>query len=701
MAVKRSMNWLGAQRVDVPHLRMVESAVAADFQTLSGTVMAGSRALVVWGFNLLNSGAAVGTAAGSLVLHTAGGSLLHATATEAGAIYAVVSNQPDEVLGATNPAFGTSVIGTFTPGTTNYVGVDLVRTADISTEDAVVFRSLGTGQEFTQTVPLARTTNYVIHISTTDFSFTPELAPICKVVTDANNNVVSITDCRNQFFRLGTGGVTPNVLSTYTWSNRNEGALSDKFSGGDKDIQSQYDWNRAIMSRVWEVGGGEHWYSATADREVLFTRDPAVIFTDNENFEVVANNVHWQGLYFYFGNSTAERNIVAAQLVNSAGLTDLAVGDCLYVDLNRAVDGATITAHKAALLTLGSPTIPGSRQILAWRTAEGFFSRGITYPIGAGPAHASNTAFGTVKLFTQFAPDAANPVVPVMDAVTAFVLADPTAQANVVARGITRDVAGNLLIGPGSTTLQLILGGLNAGVTSYTKTAVAYIDAASAPSGFGAEVTENGFSVINYTVGPLANNIAFNVQSYVPGDGPTFCFHVDDKGETRTGKSFTAGEEFKYYGGKTEKMFLSVADGHMQSSGTITILTAGVPQANNPAGGVVEMVWTFHIPRGATVTSAGYSCSNASGVAVNFNLTVDVVVKSATTFTSSSLLGVTTVSVASGATQWNVSNITNHLVVESEWVAVTVYSDASAGAGDLVLLGAYVAYTLPQVATQV
>jgi hypothetical protein len=28
-----------------------------------------------------------------------------------------------------------------------------------------------------------------------------------------------------------------------------------------------------MESRLWEVGGGEHWYSQTTDRDVLFVRD--------------------------------------------------------------------------------------------------------------------------------------------------------------------------------------------------------------------------------------------------------------------------------------------------------------------------------------------------------------------------------------------------------------------------------------------
>ena len=125
MAIKRQFNFLGNQRVDVPHLRLIESAVAADFQSLSGVFMAGSQALIGSGVVLLDTGM-VGQPSNTLVLRMANASLLHGAATEPGGIFTVPATQPDDTLNAANAA----VVGSFAPNVTNYIAIDLVRTAD-------------------------------------------------------------------------------------------------------------------------------------------------------------------------------------------------------------------------------------------------------------------------------------------------------------------------------------------------------------------------------------------------------------------------------------------------------------------------------------------------------------------------------------------------------------------------------------------
>jgi hypothetical protein len=464
MAVKRQKHWLGQQRVDTTHLREVESAVVGDFDDLAGKILASSQPIVVSGMTIA-MGAAVGNFATQLVLNTAGAILLHGSASEPGALFVVPTTQPAETLSTSNP----HVAGSFTPNAINYIGIDLIRSVDDATADTVKFRSATTKKEFSQQVPLARTLQYSIVISPQDFSQTPNVAPVAEVQLDANGVVQSVTDCRQMMFRLGTGGSVPNPLAPYAWpGGRVENPVTstttnDPFSGADKSIPSFIEFFHAMESRLWEVGGGEHWYSQTTDRDVLFIRDSTNVFVSNgENFEWTGTNIHWKALSFDFGNSTATRNTINDQTVDSPGLTDLAVGQCIFVDLDRAVDAAALTAQKANLSTIGTPTIPGSRHIIAWRTVEGVFGLGQSTPVGFATVHASDTVFGTVKLFTPFTPSPGNPVVPVMDADSATVLANPATQANVVARGITRDSAGTLRIGPGAfdTALLFALSGV-------------------------------------------------------------------------------------------------------------------------------------------------------------------------------------------------------------------------------------------------
>lgn len=442
----RQGNWLGQQRVDAPHIRAMESSVAADFDVLAGQMLAGAQPLVLKGLNIITTGA-VGAQASSLQVRVAGALLMHMGASEAGTIFSVPASHADESLSSTNP----NVSGSFTASQTNYVGLDLRREADDSTSDNVQFLEASTFKEVPKTVPLARTLNYRFVISTTDFASQPNVLPIAKVTTDANNNVSSVQDARHLLFRLGEGGDFPDTGSSYAWpGTRYENASGDVFAGGDKAIGSLKDWMNAIMSRLWEVGGGEYWYSATADRNVtmIWVGTP---FATGENFLWAGGHLHWKGLKFVFDNSAGHYNDVKDQTANSTGLTDLADGECLYVDLDRTRDlsgGDALVPAKAALVTLGTPLIPGSRQIIAWRVGANVFTRNWRYAVGTTFTPATTTSTGVVRL-NATPVSSTTPDVAVVDS-----------SNRVVATGLTRGVigVGTLAIGAGANDSQVTIG---------------------------------------------------------------------------------------------------------------------------------------------------------------------------------------------------------------------------------------------------
>lgn len=392
MSVGRQENWLGQQRVDVPHLRAVESSICGDFDVLAGLIMTGNSPRVVRGFDLIPL--SPGSAAITLQIHVAGAAMIHPLAAESGSIFAVPADRAAETLNAAN----SRVSGGFTASATNYIGLDLRRRADSSTTDLVQFLVPDTGKENPKSVPLARTLDYVLYISTQDFSTTPSVAPIAKVVTDAFNNIVSLEDARDFLCRLGSGGTVPDPKYAWPWaSGRAEAGDNSDFTAGDKGLASLKDWMDASMTRLWELGGGEHWYSPTADRNVRMARTGAT-FTNGEWFEWDGTNLHWKGLKFVFDNSTATYNDVANQTGSSGGLTNLADGDCIYVDVKRDTDAASLTAVKAARVTLGTPTVPGSRYIIAWRIGTTIYTRDSSFPVGATFSPATNTSLGLVQL---------------------------------------------------------------------------------------------------------------------------------------------------------------------------------------------------------------------------------------------------------------------------------------------------------------
>lgn len=193
MSVLRRQRWLGSQRIDVPHLRSIESAVSSDFDTLMKGTFTGSKSYVVTGFEI-NQNGAIGAAATGLQLLVASSTILHTTSRHSGTFYSVPSTALPEVL---NPSTNTKVRGTFVPNAINYIGLEYERVADTSTSDTVYFWNPANKTEFSSNVPLATTLRYTIVISTSVFA--ANVLPIAKVIVDVAGNVTEVSDQRNLF----------------------------------------------------------------------------------------------------------------------------------------------------------------------------------------------------------------------------------------------------------------------------------------------------------------------------------------------------------------------------------------------------------------------------------------------------------------------------------------------------------------------
>lgn len=441
MSVLRNLNILSQQRLDVPHIRLIESAVAGDFDEIVGRAMSGGKALIVNGFTLAG---AVNSEASTLELVVAGGLAVNLNASESGSFLSIPSNRANEVLdGASNP----KVAGSFVASFTNYIGIDFVREPDDTTTDLVVFKDPATGEETARQVPLGKTLDYRIVISTVPFSAASNVVPIAKVVTSAQNTVTSIVDARKLMFRLGSGGDVPNASSTYTWpSGRTEPAVN-AFGGADKSITNQKDWMDAVMTRLLELGGGTNWFSPTADRNV-WSINTDVRFSNGDYFTLTGDAVQWKGVRFYFDNSgSAYYNDV---LAGSGTILDQ---QCIYVDLDRTTN-ASLTAQIGPIASLGMGTKPGSRWVLAWRSGAALYTRNWRYPVGTIFDPATNLAQGVVKLHAA-APDPMNPKVAMIGANNTLVLAT-TAVATVAGTfsGWIAGIRGYGLVGSGGNGVE-------------------------------------------------------------------------------------------------------------------------------------------------------------------------------------------------------------------------------------------------------
>jgi hypothetical protein len=275
MAVQRRINILSQQRVDSVDIKSIESAASNDFDQLFQAFVTGtSQGYFLRGFNILMAGAINGAASG-LQLNVDPGALLHTSSSVSGTVFQVPAGTPVQQL---NSATNTIVDGAFVPSATNYVSIEYERFIDNTTSAQVYLWDPTTKSETTKNSPRAQILRFRVKI-TTAAPLTNYL-PIATVVTDASNNVVSITDDRWSLFRLGQGGTTPNPFYTYPWSQgRTENSVTatssgvDPFSGGDKNIDNLKSWMDTVMSSLQEIKGTTYWYSLSSSGSLETLRE--------------------------------------------------------------------------------------------------------------------------------------------------------------------------------------------------------------------------------------------------------------------------------------------------------------------------------------------------------------------------------------------------------------------------------------------
>lgn len=365
MAVLRRTSFLSQQRVDVPDMRAIESAVSADFDQLAEAFVTGtSQGYVLRGFEISMTGA-IGGAASGLQMVVDPGALMHINASQSGTILMTPAGTPNQMLnGATN----TNVNGAFVPNAINYVGIDYVRFLDPTTDAQVYFWDPTTKSETTEIVPRAEILTFSIVITTSTWA--SNVLPIAIVVTDAGNNVVSITDSRWMLFRLGTGGASPNPFFVYPWTAQPEGRTENPvtstsnsvnpFEGGDKMLQSLKDWMNAVMSSLLEIKGTPYWYSFSSGGSITKLRED-VANTITTGAGTLSHGVlpNTDPVLTTTGNISNGSN----QILSLASTTGLVNGQVIFATgipfgtTITNISGSTVTMSRMATLTMSGDVI--------------------------------------------------------------------------------------------------------------------------------------------------------------------------------------------------------------------------------------------------------------------------------------------------------------------------------------------------------
>lgn len=341
MSVKRRFNFLSQARVDVPHMKSIESATSNDFDELIAALTMGyDESYVVRGFKINMTGA-IGSSASGLQMLVEDSAILHGKSNESGTFLLVAPGVSPETL---NTVTNERIDGSFSPGTTNYVGIEFVRDVDDDTSSQIYLWNPGSKNETTKNVPLAITLDYNIVITTGGFG--SNILPIATVQTDLSNNVLSVSDYRPLLNGLGRGGPsTPNLTYKYTYPNADEpnGVISSSssispFEGGDKDLTNDKDWKDAVMTRFLDILGTPYWTSENAAGTLSSIRaDLAnLIFTGRgqvSHSEVTAGLINWtEDISAIFVGGDLKYTLASNAATNDVILND---NDVAYITLVR------------------------------------------------------------------------------------------------------------------------------------------------------------------------------------------------------------------------------------------------------------------------------------------------------------------------------------------------------------------------------
>ena len=347
MSVRRSQNWLNQQRVDVPHLRSIESAVRNDFDELISSFAIGEDAsYVIRGFEL-NMVGTIGASASSVQMIVENSSLFHGNSDQAGSFFQIPTGTPNQTINSTT---NTRVEGSFTPSALNYIGIEFTRAVDNSTSAQVFLWNPTNKNEISKTVPLAETFDYKIVVSSSIWA--SNVVPIATIETDSSNNVLTVDDNRPMLFRLGTGGVnTPNPFYSYPWDHHVEGrtenywsssSVTSPFKGGDKQLLQFKEWADAVMSRILEIDGSTFWTQKNtgAGSITKLKGDLALLqMTGSGKFShaiATAGQINWDSDIFinYIGSR------LKYKILSNAATTDITLSDdqVAYFKIIRGVD---------------------------------------------------------------------------------------------------------------------------------------------------------------------------------------------------------------------------------------------------------------------------------------------------------------------------------------------------------------------------
>lgn len=358
MAVLGRVLLNSAERVDLPDLLSIDSYAAGDWKYFLQSMVGTTKPYVLYGFDVISPGTAIGLPTCSFRVAD---SVVYYPGSAAGPFY--------YGLPEGNPA-SAPLIPQLRTNSTNYVYLTL-GTFDTASDTRALWdpdRNGGAGGEFTQDINTENVLQAQLNVSTG--SFPVNTVPLAIITVDASA-ITSITDARDMFFRLGTGGIVPNPLSTYTFPElpasqyareEPEGTMSvfsdpNPFQGGDKNIKTMKNWMDVVMTKLKEIGGTTYWYEDTATYTLFKVFHDALATTWKSkgaytHSSSTPGQLSWSE-DIYVKSTSSPRDLV----VRASGGSPLQVGNeqVAYIDLIR--DQPINSLDEPVLFANGQPYI--------------------------------------------------------------------------------------------------------------------------------------------------------------------------------------------------------------------------------------------------------------------------------------------------------------------------------------------------------
>jgi hypothetical protein len=264
-----------AERLDLPDLLSIDSYAAGDWKYFLKGLVGNEKPYILKGFDIIDPQNAIGTQSCSIRVAD---SIVFYPTSDAGSFY---HGLPE---GNTNAL---PLVPELRKNAVNYVYLTF-STFNTSVDSRSFWdpdKDGGTGGEFTQDVNTESV--LIVNVGVSTGSFPTNTIPVAKV-TVGPVVITAIQDARDMMFRLGSGGISPDPFSTYSFRSlpapgyeRKEplGTMTSSsdpnpFQGADKNIYSLKEWMDVVMTKLLELGGTTYWYEDTSATSLVN------IFTD-------------------------------------------------------------------------------------------------------------------------------------------------------------------------------------------------------------------------------------------------------------------------------------------------------------------------------------------------------------------------------------------------------------------------------------